>query len=199
MISTKTFSCARCTRPPENSKYFSEDIWGDIKDDLLSMTTNDTPTIIISDMNARTGVLADHFSKIPEDAHPLLPPRIIQFPHRRNCDVTVNAKGKQVIDLCNSFDMQIANGRFRGDCWGNYTHHNKNKGESTVDLAIISDIIISHIDDFTVLSQPDDSDHCKIILTIKNIKQLTNPLDTDYNWGLTSPGFSGMKLNHIFS
>ena len=93
-LSHDIFLCSLYS-PPENSKYFSEDIWDDIKDDLLSMTTNDTPTIIIGDMNARTGALADHFSQIPEDAHPLLPPRIIQFPHRRNCDVTVNAKGNK--------------------------------------------------------------------------------------------------------
>ena len=101
--------------PPENSKYFCDDIWDDIKNDLLSITTNDTPSIIMGDTNASTGILCDHSTQL--DSHTLLLPRNIQFPHGRNCDIT-NAKGKQVIDLCNSFDMQIANGRFRGDCWG---------------------------------------------------------------------------------
>ena len=175
--------------PPVNSKYFCEGIWDEIKNELLTMTTNDTPTIIMGDMNARTGLLNDHSTQTPEDDHPLLLPRKIQLPNRRNCDVIINAKGKQVIDLCNSFDMQIANGRFRGDCWGNFTHHNKNKGESTADLAIISDNLITHIDDFKVLPQPTYSDHCKIILTIKNIKALAELPQTDYNWGLCDPGF----------
>ena len=67
------------------------------------MTTNDTPSIIMGDMNAWTCVLCH------------------QSPHWRNCDITINANGNLVIDLCNSFDMQISNCRFRGDCWGKYT------------------------------------------------------------------------------
>ena len=121
----------------------------------------------MGDMNAWIGILCDHSTQLPEDSHTILLLRNIQFPHRRNCNITINAKGKQVIDLCNSFDMQITNGRFRGDCGGNHTHPNKNKGESTVDLAIISDNLIEHVNDFKVLPQPDYSDQSEIILTIK--------------------------------
>ena len=55
--------------PPENSKYFCDDICDDIKNDLLSMSTKDTPSIIMGDMNARTGILCDHSSQLPEDSH----------------------------------------------------------------------------------------------------------------------------------
>ena len=152
----------------------------------------------MGDMNARTGILCDHYTQLPEDSHTFLLPRNIQFSHRRNCDITINAKGKQVIDLCNSFDMQIANGRFRGDCWGNHTRRNKNKGESTVDMAIISDSLIEHVDDFKVLPQPDYSGHSKIILTIKNVKPSAELPTTDYNWGLIEPGFKWNEIEPDF-
>ena len=90
--------------------------------------------------------------------------------------------------------MKIANGRFRCDCWGNHTHHNKSKGEFTVDLAIISDRLIEHVDDFNVLPQPDYSDHSRIILTMKNVKPLAELPSTDYNWSLIEHGF---KWNEI--
>ena len=51
--------------------------------------------------------------------------------------------------------MQIANGRFPGDIFGNFTHYNKNK----VDLALISDALLPCIEDFKILPQPNYSDH----------------------------------------
>ena len=68
--------------------------------------------------------------------------------------------------------MQIGNGRLKGDFLGNFTHFNKNKGQSTVDLALISDTLFTDIDDLKVLPQEVYSDHCKIILTIKNMMRL---------------------------
>ena len=94
--------------------------------------------------------------------------------------------------------MQIENGRFRGNCCGNHTHNNKNKGESTVDLAIISDSLIEHVDDFKVFPQLDYSDHSKIILTIKNVKPLAELPSTDYNWGLIEPGFKWNEIEPDF-
>ena len=75
---------------------------------------------------------------------------------------------------------------------GNHTHHNKNKCESTVDLAIIYYYNNSLIE--TNPTQPEYSDHSKIILTIKNVKPLAELPSTDYNWGRIEPGF---KWNEI--
>ena len=89
--------------------------------------------------------------------------------------------GKKILTLCKSYDMQIGNGRTKGDFMGNFTHHNENEGQSTVDLALISDSLFPIIDDFQVLPQPVFSDHCKIILTIKNLKP-KDEVQTNYNW-----------------
>ena len=74
--------------------------------------------------------------------------------------------------------MQIANGRMRSDFLGNFTHHNKNTGQSTVDLVLISDTLYPFIEDLKVLPQPIYSDHCKIVLTIRNVKSIEIKQDT---------------------
>ena len=77
--------------------------------------------------------------------------------------------------------MQIANGRMRGDCLGNFTHHNKNNGQSIVDLALISDCLYPYIEDVKVLPQPEFSDDCKIVLIINNMKPIKTK-QKDYKW-----------------
>ena len=42
-------------------------------------------------------------------------------------------------------------------------------------LAILSDTMATISNDFKVLPQPDYSDHCKIIITINNLKTITSP------------------------
>ena len=78
----------------------------------------------------------------------------------------------------------ILNGRTDGDYWGNFTHYNKNKGASTIDLAIASCKIFENIKSFKVLPQLDITDHCKIITQIEDINK-TNPVKTEietYKW-----------------
>ena len=62
------------------------------------------------------------------------------------------------------------NGRRRGDYWGNFTHYNKNKGASTVDLSITSCKIFEKIIKIRVMSQLDLTDHCKIISQNDNLR-----------------------------
>ena len=115
---------------------------------------------------------------------------------RRNCDKNKPCKiGEKIIQLCKSYDMQIGNGRTKGDFMGNYTHHNKNTGQSTIDLALISDNLYPFIDDFKVLPQTVYSDHCKIVLTVKNLKPIEQKkvnykwlqYKADYKWDENSP------------
>ena len=154
--------------PPENSVYYSSNFWDELESDITQYTTPTTPFMIIGDTNTRVGNL----SEFVEDNTPHLTPLVrLQKPNvRNNCDNLIKQNGRNLIELCRSFHMQIANGRFPGDAWGNYTHHNINKGESTVDFAIVSDTLFDHIEDFKVLPQKEHSDHSKIVITIKNTK-----------------------------
>ena len=63
----------------------------------------------------------------------------------------------------------------------NFTRHNKNTGQSAVDLVLISDGLFPYIDDFKVLPQPEFSDHCKIVLTIRNLKPIKTK-QNNYKW-----------------
>ena len=50
-----------------------------------------------------------------------------------------------------------------------------------------------------ILPQPDYSDHCKIVLTIKNIKDLTNASsENSYNWKRAPLGFSWSNVKQKF-
>ena len=101
---------------------------------------------------------------------------------RNNCDKVINRQGKKLIELCQTFDLQILNGRHSGDIWGKFTHYNKNKGASTVDMAVVSDNFIEEIQHFFVLPQLEISGHCKIVVHIDNIKKDNSAEEIKYDW-----------------
>ena len=70
---------------------------------------------------------------------------------------------------------------------GNFTHYNKNTGQSVVDIALLSDALFPVMNDFQVMPQDTYSDHCKIVLTLKNHRP--TPKLGDYNWCSLSPEF----------
>ena len=171
---------------PLKSKYYSAEIWDELEDDIMRLTSLGRPFSIIGDMNGRVGVESEFQSvnkhEDMSDPSTLNVSRSIVESPRRNCDKKdPDTVGKKILELCKSYDMQIGNGRTKGDFMGNYTHHNENEGQSTVDLALISDSLFNIIHDFQVLPLPVFTDHCKIILTIKNLKP-KEEIPTNYNW-----------------
>ena len=129
-------------------------------------------------LNARTGDLLDYM----DDEDNLINKRNTPLPNRNNCDKVINQQGKKLIDLCKTFDLQILNGRHKGDMWGNLTHYNKHKGASLVDVAVVSDNLIKEIKHFFVLPQNEISDHCKIVVHMNNIKNDYIPENPKYDW-----------------
>ena len=130
------------------------------------LTTCDNPYILLGDLKARTGTL----SKCCEIEHTDHTYIIRNQPsgERKGCDPGVNTQEMKLIELCKSFDLQILNGRYRGDCCGNFTHFNKSEGSSTVYLGISSDSLSKHITNFQVLLLLEITDHCKIVVQIEN-------------------------------
>ena len=183
----------------------SDEIWNELETDLLNLTTNETPFFIIGDMNGRGGECSE-FCQLDKDVdinYINNITRSISETSRRNCDEQTNKIGEKIIHLCKSYDMQIANGRMRGDFLGNFTHHNKNTGQSVVDLTLISDSLYPYIEDFKVLPQPEFSDHCKIVLIIKNMKPIKTKQNNykwldrkpEYKWDKDSPQKFQTALN----
>ena len=182
-INSNLLICAIYSQP-RSSAYYSEEIWEEIEHDLINLTSNDpyapSPFCIMGDMNGRVAEESEFIQKSINDDI-IIPTRSTLESSRRNCDKVKCTVGDKIIHLCKSYDMQIANGRMPGDFLGNFTHHNKNTGQSTVDLALISDGLYPLANDFQVLPQPLFSDHCKIVLTIKNLKPI-EANQNNYQW-----------------
>ena len=131
--------------------------------------------IIIGDLNARTGNLDDTITPDKSDEKFDLcfsnPP-----PKRNSRDIEKNQRGIDLIELCKSVDLQIANGRKTGDIFGDFTCIQYN-GNSVVDYLITSPAISKSIPCLKVGTfSPWLSDHCPVSFTleVKNIIQDTN-------------------------
>ena len=122
--------------------------------------------ILVGDLNARPGTRSE-CCEIEQIDHTCIT-RNQPSGERKNWTPEVNTQGKKLFEWCKSFDLQILNGRYRGDYWGNFTHFNKSKGSSTVDLRISLDSLSKHKKNFQVLPQLELTDHCKIVVQIQN-------------------------------
>ncbi|CAG2229764.1 unnamed protein product [Mytilus edulis] len=82
---------------------------------------------------------------------------------RKSCDDKVNARGKQLLQLCITLKLRILNGRMLGDSNGNFTCFKPN-GTSVVDYIIMSEDLIQHTLNCKVSNFiPCFSDcHCKV-------------------------------------
>ena len=84
---------------------------------------------------------------------------------RVNSDVKANKFGHQLNNFCQTYDCTIVNGRFGKDANnGHFTFINQN-GCSVIDYFIVSNKLISVIQDFEI-SYP-DSTHMPVLLNLK--------------------------------
>ena len=85
---------------------------------------------------------------------------------RSNMDLNVNSFGKQLVELCQCADLVILNGRSPGDRDGKFTYIDI-KGNSTIDLAIVSKNVLYLVENFKVHDPNAFSDHVLISLSLK--------------------------------
>ncbi len=92
--------------------------------------------ILMGDFNARTGNLGDTVS--PDKYDEFFELELSQPPLKRNSrDCGIDSRGKELLDVCKSLDLYIANGRKPGDLFGDYTCI-KHNGNSVVDYLVTS-------------------------------------------------------------
>ncbi len=101
-------------------------------------------------------------------------------------DTTVNARGREFLDLCSAHDLTILNGRTKGDFLGKFTCHKYN-GNSTVDYAIVSDPLLSCVEEFRVQKLSYCSDHSPITIQLKfsftpTIDKVPYPIFRKFLW-----------------
>ena len=91
--------------------------------------------VFIGDFNSRIGTLPDHVN-ISDKCVELRGSVLGDHRKRNNLDLEINESARQVIQFCKSFSLRILNGRKTGDLLEDFTHYNRNDGQSIVDLAL---------------------------------------------------------------
>ena len=79
---------------------------------------------------------------------------------RQNCDRTVNAYERKLIELCQSADLAILNGRTGSDKDKGKKTFCNHKGDSTIDYILCNKSMLYNIVDFNVHDVNKFSDHC---------------------------------------
>ena len=127
--------------------------------------------LVQGDMNARTGIDSDFVDSDKSDE--LFGVQNLSNQSIRNSeDSTVNARGRELLDLCKVNDLLITNGRKIGDLFGKLTSHQYN-GSALNDYLLAPNHFFPKISRFSVGSfSPWLSDHCPIYSTI-NVNKLT--------------------------
>ena len=196
--------------PPANSTYNSEDTFDKIQKQLAKYSKAGK-CILIGDMNGYT-CNNDDYVKENYDAN-----SDISIPQDYVCDVpvyrnnldtrTLNKNGTDIIYLCKSTNMRIANGRKPGDLQGNFTCYDcKALFPSVIDYLIAEEDIFNDILCMTISSLTHLSDHCSVTFKLKcNYTQslsLTEqekaellPLPKKYTWESTSASSFRVALN----
>jgi hypothetical protein len=152
--------------PPCDSSYLaglSVDVIEQLQDKITKYSALGR-VILMGDLNARTGLDPDFITNdsdrtVPVDLHYITDK---QIPTRNNCDSVINARGRDILDLCTSARLRIVNGRKLGDTLGYHTCHKWN-GSSVVDYVIVSEDLLDAIPYFKVgRFMADLSDHCNL-------------------------------------
>ena len=157
-----------------NTKSISEKIKG-ISEDIEAIKNKGGEIIIQGDLNARTSNANDSvkYDKYETDVDV----EIFDLPPRSSADVILNAKGKELLDLCKTYNLCIINGRKTGDLLGNFTSFQP-RGNGVIDYTISSQGLFQNILTFHVGGfLPWISDHCPIHYTIDIGNINTNPND----------------------
>lgn len=169
--------------PCEGSIHHTNEVFDLLAQDLVHLKGKyDVPFCLTGDFNARTGLLDDFMviedvisdltgfvaSNDNNDFQSYLKDNGIDT-KRYNKDECVNNNGRQILEICQSFDLKIVNGRIGGDKGvGNYTCYNKNGGKSVVDYVIDLASFFQHILNFQI----DVFDKCIVLQSAASVNYM---------------------------
>lgn len=150
---------------PSNSPYYTEEIFQELQKEIIHFQSLGL-ILICGDLNARTGKEKDYI-EVDGNKHIFgqispVPAHAIPQTQRQSFDNIINKNGRQVLQICKSLGLYIANGRTRGDSLGRMTYSSV-LGNSVVDYTI-TDIDPEDINAFVVSPQLPFSDHCQTTL-----------------------------------
>ena len=168
--------------PPSNSVYFNmqETDHFELLEQYIHTYSRLGHVSIIGDLNSRCGHKSDVIDETSNFDRfiPVIDSHIDQnstfiLPERVSQDSVCNSSGQKLLDICNSTDIRIVNGRMGEDAGsGNMTFMNAN-GESVIDYVLMSSELFKLIDNFIVHDFYSFSSHSpiQVNLIVKNFKQ----------------------------
>ena len=159
--------------------------WIDLQSEISSYS-NLGDICLFGDLNARIGSLEDR------NLNCSTPDR---FPPRNHRDMTSNQYGQDLINLCQTSDLVILNGRIAGDSVGEFTCHSPN-GSSTVDYGIVSYPCFSLVTSLQVKQLTPYSDHCAIVSSLL-CKDTTKSLPSSQDYFHSRSYCHDLIKNHI--
>ena len=159
--------------PPDGSPFYHNSTYcglNTIENIINNHNLTDFHIVLNGDLNARTGTYEDaivtNIGSVPElsEFEDIINSDLGTL--RSNSDTKVNKYGKQLITVCQSYELRIVNGRFGKDTGkGDYTFFSTN-GCSVIDYFIVSKPIINIISNFQIISYPESS-HMPVLLMLK--------------------------------
>ena len=184
------FLCAAYI-PPQYSKNSTSkkvDYFQHLNDSIMKYS-NEGNIMLMGDFNSRIGVdhnETNHDIPIIDD---ICPDELksSNMKQRISCDAKVNAYGKKLVQLCQAFNLKVANGAVPGDRLGNFTCH-ANRGASVVDYAICDNSLINIISRLTVHPPQFESLHSPIStqldtkFQIKTLHEDSLPPPPKFKW-----------------
>ena len=143
-----------------------------ILSDELEVRARGRHVLLLGDLNARVGTLVDTapYNLLTGLEHLMLPSlgpthEASVITTRNNADKGVNPFGRELVSMCITHDMVIANGRTVGDAAGSCTLFSDNgEGSSNVDLAIVSSLLYPSLTLLDILPKWECSDHLPVKL-----------------------------------
>ena len=180
--------------PPSGSAYtqgLDMDILDCIEKDISTYKMSGN-ILLCGDFNARTASEPDFIVNDDNSYSPTY-----NYPIDRNLlkrsspDITLDTRGKDLLDLCISHQIRVLNGRVLGDMLGHYTCYTPN-GASVVDYVMVSEGILDQVLYFKVTNFiPTLSDaHCKLEWTMsakfvsqqKTDNTFVQPISPNFIW-----------------
>ena len=154
---------------PHKGKQVESEKINNLAKDIIRFKGKGGQIIIQGDLNARTSTEKDFIDSDKYNTDDEI--ELIKTTPRNSHDKVIDGRGKEVLELCKSLNLNIVNGRKVGDQFGNFTSFQWN-GNSLIDYVISSQSLFHQILTFKVGEyKPWISDHCALhyILQTKTI------------------------------
>ena len=149
-----------CT--PANSKYYSHEIFSNIDEDITFYSRNGDCISLVDNFNARMNDKSFEIIDAPQDVE-----NVFINTRRNNYDSHSNKHEDSILEVCNTSNFKILNGRKPGNTFGKPTFYVHDGSSSCIDYIIISDAFCQSISSFLVQPQISTSDHSVISSWLK--------------------------------